>query len=170
MMENLAEAGEDGRWGGPFHSIYHHIESCSVRSSWGGRNTPPISSLPLCTLWLRLRNPPPPSTHPPYLGSYTRALLVSQDRRHLFVTLWYKTLDFCCVVARSWLTWRRRRTRWRGASSSQPGPRDRSRAREPSDRGKLIHQVKSRKTRRFLFSSMHGPETYNCIVQRHKAA
>jgi hypothetical protein len=27
--------------------------------------------------------PPPPS----HLGSYTRALLVSQDRRHLFVTL-----------------------------------------------------------------------------------
>jgi hypothetical protein len=25
---------------------------------------------------------------PPHLGSYTRALLVSQDRRHLFVTPW----------------------------------------------------------------------------------
>jgi hypothetical protein len=34
-----------------------------------------------CTHWLRPRNPPPP-----HLGSYTRALLVSQDRRHLFVT------------------------------------------------------------------------------------
>jgi hypothetical protein len=34
-----------------------------------------------CTHWLRPRHPPP--TH---LGSYTRALLVSQDRRHLFVT------------------------------------------------------------------------------------
>ncbi len=34
-----------------------------------------------CTLWLRPRNPPPPQ-----LGSYTRALLVSQDRRHLLVT------------------------------------------------------------------------------------
>ncbi len=32
-----------------------------------------------CTLWLR---PPPP----PRLGSYEKALLVSQDRRHLFVT------------------------------------------------------------------------------------
>jgi hypothetical protein len=31
-----------------------------------------------CTHWLRPRN----------LGSYTRALLVSQDRRHLFVTPW----------------------------------------------------------------------------------
>ncbi len=38
----------------------------------------------LCTHWLRPRNSPPP----PYLGSYTRALLVSQDRQHLFVTPW----------------------------------------------------------------------------------
>ncbi len=35
----------------------------------------------ICTLWLRPRHPPPP----PHLGSYTRALLVSKDRRHLFV-------------------------------------------------------------------------------------
>jgi hypothetical protein len=34
--------------------------------------------------WLRPRDPPPPQ----HLGSYTRALLVSQERRrHLFVTL-----------------------------------------------------------------------------------
>jgi hypothetical protein len=33
-----------------------------------------------CTHWLRASNPPP------HLGSYTRALLVSHDRRHLFVT------------------------------------------------------------------------------------
>jgi hypothetical protein len=31
-----------------------------------------------CTHWLRPCNPTPPS-HPPHLGSYTRALLVSQD-------------------------------------------------------------------------------------------
>jgi hypothetical protein len=37
-----------------------------------------------CTHWLRTRNPPFPI--PPHLGSHTRALLVSQDRRHLFVT------------------------------------------------------------------------------------
>jgi hypothetical protein len=37
-----------------------------------------------CTHWLRPRNLTP---SPPHLGSYTRALLVSQDRRHLFVTL-----------------------------------------------------------------------------------
>ncbi len=36
--------------------------------------------------WLRPLNNPPPS--PPHLGSYTRALLVRQDRRHLFVTPW----------------------------------------------------------------------------------
>jgi hypothetical protein len=35
-----------------------------------------------CTHRLRPRNSPPP----PHLGSYTRALLVSQDRLHLFVT------------------------------------------------------------------------------------
>ncbi len=33
-----------------------------------------------CTHWERPHNPPPP-----HMGSYTRALLVSQDRRHLFV-------------------------------------------------------------------------------------
>ncbi len=37
------------------------------------------------------RKPPPP----PYLGSYTRALLVSQDRWHLFVTPWLRaTVNF----------------------------------------------------------------------------
>ncbi len=35
-----------------------------------------------CTHLLRPRNPPPL----PHLGSYTRVLLFSQDRRHLFVT------------------------------------------------------------------------------------
>jgi hypothetical protein len=39
-----------------------------------------------CTHGLRTRNPPPPPTIPPHLGSYTRALLVSQDSRQLFVT------------------------------------------------------------------------------------
>ncbi len=40
-----------------------------------------------CTHWLRPRNPPPPL--PPHLGSNTRALLVCQDRRHLFVSPWF---------------------------------------------------------------------------------
>ncbi len=35
-----------------------------------------------CTHWLSPRNSP----FPPYLGSYTSALLVSQGRRHLFGT------------------------------------------------------------------------------------
>ncbi len=34
----------------PFHSIYHHEQSCGVRSSWAGRYTPPISPLPLYIL------------------------------------------------------------------------------------------------------------------------
>jgi hypothetical protein len=44
-----------------------------------------------CTHWLRPRN-----TIPPHLGSYTRALLVRQGRRHLFVTSlrWRHTLDW----------------------------------------------------------------------------
>jgi hypothetical protein len=40
-----------------------------------------------CTHWLRPRNPRPPPI-PLHFGSYTRALLVSQERRHLFVTPW----------------------------------------------------------------------------------
>ncbi len=36
-----------------------------------------------CTHWLRPRNPPP---LPPHLDSSSRALLVNQDRRHLFAT------------------------------------------------------------------------------------
>jgi hypothetical protein len=35
------------------------------------------------THWLRPRNPPPS-----HLDSYAIALLVSEDRRHLFVTPW----------------------------------------------------------------------------------
>jgi hypothetical protein len=44
----------------------------------------------LCTAALIGWDPatPPPSSLPPHMGSYTRALLVSQDRRHLFVTPW----------------------------------------------------------------------------------
>jgi hypothetical protein len=37
---------------------------------------------PCAQLYSLAETPPPP----PHLGSYTRALLVSQDRRHLFVT------------------------------------------------------------------------------------
>jgi hypothetical protein len=37
------------------------------------------------THWLWPCNPPPPA---PHVGSNTRALLVSQDRRHLFMTPW----------------------------------------------------------------------------------
>ncbi len=40
-----------------------------------------------CTAVLIGWDPSTPSPLPPYLGSYTRALLVSQERRHIFVTL-----------------------------------------------------------------------------------
>jgi hypothetical protein len=47
MMEKSALAGDGGGCTPtPFHSVYHNIQS--VRSSWDGRYTPPISSLP-CT-------------------------------------------------------------------------------------------------------------------------
>jgi hypothetical protein len=39
-----------------------------------------------CAHWLRPRNNPPP----PHLGSNTKALLVSQDRRHLFEALCHR--------------------------------------------------------------------------------
>jgi hypothetical protein len=48
---------------------------------------------------------PSPPPLPPYLGSYTRALLVSQDRRHLFVTLWNPPFSAATkeeVVERRW--------------------------------------------------------------------
>jgi hypothetical protein len=43
-----------------------------------------------CTHWLRPRNPP----SSPALDSYTRALLVSKDRRHLFVTPCYQYCQY----------------------------------------------------------------------------
>ncbi len=53
-----------------------------------GISSPKFMRAPVfsCTHLLRPSNLPPP----PHLGSYTRALLVSQDRRHLFVTLWVR--------------------------------------------------------------------------------
>ncbi len=37
MMEKLAQADEGGGYTpAPFHSIYHHVQSFSVRSSWEG--------------------------------------------------------------------------------------------------------------------------------------
>ncbi len=51
MMEKLAQAGEGGGCTPiPFHYIYHHIQSCSVSSSWVGRYTHPISSLQIYVL------------------------------------------------------------------------------------------------------------------------
>jgi hypothetical protein len=49
-----------------------------------------------CTHWLGPGKPPPP-----HLGSYTRALLFSQDRRHLFVTPWLGVL--VKPISTSWI-------------------------------------------------------------------
>ncbi len=51
MMEKSVQATEGGGCTPtPCHSIYHHVHSCSVLSSWENRYTPPISSLPLYEL------------------------------------------------------------------------------------------------------------------------
>ncbi len=57
----------------PPHSIYHHVQRCGVRSSWKGRHTPPISTLPLYVLCGYASSPPP---HPPtfYLSSAVLAV------------------------------------------------------------------------------------------------
>jgi hypothetical protein len=65
MMEKLAQPSKGG--GGcicplptPFHYIYHHVQSCGVRSNWEGRYTPLISTLPPyvlcgCTFYQNIR-------------------------------------------------------------------------------------------------------------------
>ncbi len=77
----------------PRHALYHDSRLHLPLSLLGSRNpshwkkfgvrSPKFiwAHVYCCTHWLRPRNPPPP-----HLGSYTRALLVSQDRRHLLVT------------------------------------------------------------------------------------
>ncbi len=45
-----------------------------------------------CTHWLN----PATSLLPPHLGSYTRELLVSQDRRHIFVIPWFLRIRNLC--------------------------------------------------------------------------
>ncbi len=42
--------------------------------------------------------PSAPPPHPPHLGSYTRTLLVSQDRRHLFVTPWSQEYVLTIII------------------------------------------------------------------------
>jgi hypothetical protein len=51
MMEKLAHAGEGGGCTpNPLHYSYHHVQSCSVRSSGVGKYTYPVSSLPIYVL------------------------------------------------------------------------------------------------------------------------
>ncbi len=51
----------------------------------------------LCTAVLIGWDPATPP-FPPHLGSYTRALLVNQDRRHLFVTYCLKLIIYCSTL------------------------------------------------------------------------
>ncbi len=82
----------------PFHCSYHHVQSCSVRSSWEGRYHRLNMEVDLqrlfelhvtwCAQLYSLAETPqlPPSPH--IWTCITRALLVSKDRRHLIVTQW----------------------------------------------------------------------------------
>ncbi len=57
-----------------------------------------------CTHWLRPHKPQPPP--PLHLGSYLRALLVSQDRRHFFVTpAWSEENQPKILVSITWLVY-----------------------------------------------------------------
>jgi hypothetical protein len=49
-----------------------------------------------CSHWLRPRK----SSPPPHLGSYTKALLVSQERRHFFVNSWSETRSLQRIFTR----------------------------------------------------------------------
>ncbi len=58
MVEKLAQAVDGGGCTPTLYNyIYYHVQSCDVRSSWEGRYTPSISSLPLYVLCA----PPAPS-------------------------------------------------------------------------------------------------------------
>jgi hypothetical protein len=59
MMEKSSPAGEGGGGRVHAHSIllyYHHIQSCSVRSSWESRycTLTLLHLYPICTLWQEL--------------------------------------------------------------------------------------------------------------------
>ncbi len=60
-MEKSTQPGEGGGLAPtPSHYIYHHVQSCSVGSSWEDRNTPHISTLSLyvlCGLAYQIDNP-----------------------------------------------------------------------------------------------------------------
>jgi hypothetical protein len=68
---------------------YHFTLLHKPRVKYGVRS-PKFIWAPCAQLYSLAETPQPPL--PPHLGPYTRALLVSQDRRHLFVTPWYKHL------------------------------------------------------------------------------
>jgi hypothetical protein len=80
----------------PFHSIYHYVRSCSVRSA-ECRHTPPyFTSTPICTLW------------------YISSGLVWQGKRWLFWTPWVEkfakllTEIAVCKYMEDSMDWRRK--------------------------------------------------------------
>jgi hypothetical protein len=69
MMEKLAQAGEGGGCTPTaLHSIYQHVQS--------SRYTPPISSLPLCILWLGVSMTLPTMSSPVPLISATNKVSI----------------------------------------------------------------------------------------------
>ncbi len=87
MRVKSAQAGEGGE--------FVHVKSCSVRSSWEGRYTPPISPLPLyvlCGYNLQAAR----------LGLiiYNYYLIISSSSRHIKSQLWkQKSVWHCCPLA-----------------------------------------------------------------------
>ncbi len=93
-------------WGG--HSIYHHVQSCSVRSSWEGRYTPSLASLPLNVLCV---------THSGYLFVLIRerqlGLIFLKDFQYSFVvagspshscSCWVRPVSSWAPSSRPWIT------------------------------------------------------------------
>ncbi len=117
-----AQAGE-GWWvhctPTPFHSIYHHLQSCSVRSSWEGRHTPTISSLPLYVVCdthrpSQYKSLPPGRSPPAKLGRMTcwisslvsssvfRFTALTTVNSQAFCTVHAVTLCLTVVSVRQW--------------------------------------------------------------------
>ncbi len=104
MMEKLAQAGECG-WvhATPFQYIYHHIQSCGVRSSWEGRYT-----FPLFLLYPNISSVAPTPTPYPRKAS-TLAIVTCEKPWHCHfyftckVVIWSKcTVQYTVQKPNSW--------------------------------------------------------------------
>jgi hypothetical protein len=67
-------------WCTPFHSFYHHVQSCGVRSSWAGKYTPPFSST-LFSSVVSVTSPTPPLPHASTQSAFSFSLKIHQNWR-----------------------------------------------------------------------------------------